>query len=160
MTPSARIRFCLKTTVLSAGYYYLLVYVIGWMSARHWPSWWYEVFTSRHTGAVIWLVILHTAAVLVAALPIATLAVIAARQSAVLLGLTSATTATVLAVLPSFAPAIWPIIWASHPTFFITDQVTCLSAVPFLAWALRSASSNNRLERSRGVPSMSQGGSR
>ena len=75
MTLTARIRFSLAALAL-AGYFYLLLYIIGWMSAHHWPSWWFDVFPSRHVGAVMWLITLHTAAVLFAALPIGIAALI------------------------------------------------------------------------------------
>jgi hypothetical protein len=156
----AQLRFSLAALVLAAGYFYLLIYLIGWMAAHHWPSWWFDVFSSRHVGAVTWLVTLHTAAVLLAALPIGIAAVIVARKDAVLLGLIAASIATVAAVAPSLAPSIWPIVWSGHPVFFVTDQIKLVVAVPFIAWVLRRASSNNRFERSRGVSSVDQGGSR
>ena len=51
MTLNARIRFCLAAVVLATGYFYLLVYLIGWMAAHHWPSWWFDIFPSRHVGS-------------------------------------------------------------------------------------------------------------
>jgi hypothetical protein len=160
MTLTARIRFSLAALSLAAGYFYLLIYIIGWMSAHHWPSWWFEVFPSRHVGAVIWLVTLHTAAVLLAALPIGIAALMIARKQAVLLGLIAASLATAAAVVSSLAPTIWPIVWGSHRVFFVTDQIKLVVAVPFIAWVLRAASFNNRLGRSRGPSPLSQGGSR
>ena len=161
MTFAARIRFSLAALALAVGYFYLLIYLIGWMTAHHWPSWWFEVFPSRHVGAVTWLVILHTSAVLLAALPIGIAAVIVARKEAVLLGLIAASLATVAAVAPLLAPSIWPIVWSGHPVFFVTDQIKLVVAVPFVAWVLRRAFSNNRFERPRGVAaSVSQGADR
>lgn len=161
MTLTARIRFSLAALALAAGYFYLLIYVIGWMSAHHWPSWWFDVFPSRHVGAVMWLFTLHTGAVLLAALPIGIAAVIIARQNAVLLALIAASLSTVAAMAPSLAPTIWPIIWSSHPVFFITDQIKLVVAAPFIAWVLRAASSNHRFGRSRvGAAPVSHGADR
>jgi len=157
LTRTARIRFSLAALALAAGYLYLLIYITGWMSAHHWPSWWFDVFPSRHVGAVMWLVTLHTAGVLLAALPIGIAAVIIARKNAVLLALIAASLATATAMAPSFAPTIWPIIWGSHPVFFITDQIKLVIAAPFIAWVLRAASSNNWFVRSRAAASVSQG---
>jgi hypothetical protein len=157
MTLTARIGFSLAALVLAAGYSYLLIYLIGWMATHHWPSWWFDVFPSRHVGAVTWLVILHTTAVLLAALPIGIAAVMIARKKAVLLGLIAASLATVVAVAPSLAPTIWPTVWSSHPIFFVTDQIKLVVAVPFVAWVLRRAFSNNRFERSRAAASVGQG---
>jgi hypothetical protein len=161
MTVTARIRFALTAAVLAAAYFYLLVYLVGWMSVRQRPGWWLGAFPTRYAGAITWLVVLHTAAVLCAALPVAVAAVVLARQKAVQLGLVAAVLATAAAIIPSLSSTIWPIIWKSHPVFFVTDQIKLVVAVPFIAWVLRSASSNNRFERSRGLVSpVGQGGSR
>ena len=150
MTLTARIRFTLAALALAVGYFYLLIYIIGWMSAHHWPSWWFDVFSSRRVGAVTWLVTLHTAAVLLAALPIGFAAVIIVRKKAVLLALIAASLATAAAIAPSLAPTIWPTVWSSHPVFFVTDQIKLVLAAPFVAWVLRAASSHNPFGRSRG----------
>jgi hypothetical protein len=151
MTVGARIRFALAAVILAAVYFYLLVYLIGWMSAHERPSWWLGTFPSRHAAAIAWLVALHTAAVSLAAVPVAATAVIIARKDAVLLALSAAVLATAAAAIPSLSSTIWPIIWNSNPIFFVTDQAKLIVAVPFLAWVLRAASSHKRFERSRVV---------
>jgi hypothetical protein len=160
MTVTARIRFALTAAVLAASYFYLLVYLVGWMSVHQRPGWWLGIFPTRYVAAVTWLVVLHTGAVLCAALPVALAAVVLARQKAVQLGLVAAVLATAAATIPSLSSTIWPIIWNSHPVFFVTDQIKLVVAVPFIAWVLRGASSNNRFERSRAASSVGQGGSR
>jgi hypothetical protein len=160
MTVTSRIRFTVAALILAAVYYYLLVFLVGWTSVRVRPEWWLGLFPTRHVAVIAWLVTLHTAAVLLAALPVAIVTVVIARREAVLLGLTAAVLATVLAVAPSFGSAVWPLIWHSHPIFFITDPIKLIVAVPAVTWVLRAASSNNRLERSRVSSSVSQGGSR
>jgi hypothetical protein len=160
MTVTARIRFFLAAVVLAAVYYYSLVFLVGWTSVHERPGWWLGVFPTRHFAVVAWLVALHTAAVLLAALPVAVVSVVIARREAVLLGLTVAVLATVVAVVPSLSSTIWPLIWDSHPVFFITDQIKLIVAVPAIAWVLRTETSNNRLERSRVAASVSQGGGR
>jgi hypothetical protein len=148
MTVSARIRFALAAVILAAVYLYLLVYLIGWMSAHARPNWWLGVLPSRRASAIAWLVALHTAAVLSAAFPVAVAAVIITRKKAVQLGLVAATLATVVAVLPSLSSTMWPVVWGSHPVFFVTDQVKIIVAVPFVVLVVRSASSNNRASAS------------
>ncbi len=157
MTITARIRFALTAAVLAAAYFYLLVYLVGWMSVHQRPGWWLGAFPTRYVAAITWLIVLHTAAVLCAALPVAVAAVVLARQKAVQLGLVAAVLATAAAIIPSLSSTIWPIIWNSHPVLFVTDQIKIVVAVPFIDWVLRSASSNNRLERSRATSSVSQG---
>jgi hypothetical protein len=143
MTINARIRFGLAATVLAVAYFYLLVHLVGWMSVHQRPGWWLGVFPTRHIAAVTWLVVLHTAAVPSAALPVAVAAVVLLRQQAVQLGLVAVALATAAAITPSLSSTIWPIIWNSHPVFFVTDQIKLIVAVPFIAWVLRSASSNS-----------------
>jgi hypothetical protein len=160
MTVTARIRFALAAVILGVMYYYLLVYLVGWMSTHERPGWWVGMFPTRRIGALGWLVLLHTSAVLLAALPIAVAAVIIERTQAVLLALTAAVLATIVAVVPALSSTIWPIIWNSNPILFVTDQAKLIVAVPLIAWVLRAASSNNRFERSRSASSVSQGESR
>jgi hypothetical protein len=71
MERSVRLRLVLAAPVLAALYFYLLVLLIGWTSAQHWPSWWFGVFPSRHFAAITWMVVLHTIGVFSAAVPIA-----------------------------------------------------------------------------------------
>jgi hypothetical protein len=157
MTVAARIRFALAAVILGVMYYYLLVYLVGWMSTHERPGWWVGMFPTRRIGALGWLVLLHTAAVLIAAFPVAVAAVVIERTRAVLLALTAAVLATVAAVVPSLSSTIWPIIWNSNPILFVTDQAKLIVAVPFIAWVLRAAFSNNRFERSRASSSLSEG---
>lgn len=149
MSVIARIRFTLTAVILALAYYYLLIYLVGWMSVHQRPGWWLGVFPTRRIGALGWVIALHTAAVLCAALPVATAAVVISRTEAVLLGLIAAVLATAAAVAPSLNSTIWHLIWNGHPIFFVTDQVKLVFAVPLIAWGLRAASSNNRFERSR-----------
>jgi hypothetical protein len=150
MDVSARIRFGLAAGVLATMYYFLLIHIIGWVMATHWPAWWFGAFPTRHIAGSAWLVTLHTIAVLTAALPVAIASVVIARKRAVLLGATAGFLATVVSILPSLGPTVWPMMWQSHPVFFITDQIKLVVAVPFVAWVILGATSNNRFERSRG----------
>jgi hypothetical protein len=143
MERSLRLRLVLAAPILAALYFYLLVFLIGLTFAQHWPSWWFRVFPSRHFAAVLWLVVLHTTGVLSAAVPIAFAAVIIVRKEAVFLCAIVGLLATILAVLPSLSPHIWPIAWNSHPIFFITDQIKLLVAVPFVAWLIRRLSAGD-----------------
>ena len=128
--------------------------------ARPWPGWWFGVFPNRHIAGVTWLVTVHTVAVLSAALPVAIASVVIARDRATRLGAAAGVLATAAGIIPALSPNIWPLIWNNHPVFFITDQIKVIAAVPFIAWVLFRASSNNRFERSRVASSVSQGGSR
>src|SRR5450631_2428249 len=86
MTNSAKIPFALAAGVLATVYYYLLDYIVGLTMARHWPSWWFGLFPSRHVAGVAWLVTLHTIGVLSAAFPVGFASVIIARNRGILLG--------------------------------------------------------------------------
>jgi hypothetical protein len=149
MELSARIRFGLAAGVLATAYYFLLIFIIGWVMATHWPAWWFGVFPTRHIAATAWMVTLHTVAVLTAALPVAIASIVIARKRAIQLGAIAGVLATVASMIPSLGPTVWPAIWQGHPVFFVTDQIKLIIAVPFVAWVILGVSSNNRLERSR-----------
>jgi hypothetical protein len=147
MTVTARLRFVIIAILLSMAYYYLVVYIVGWEAAQRIPGWWLGTFPSRRVSFIAWSVVAHSLAVLFAAFPISVVAVIWFRKNAVLLGLIAASIACVAAIVPALTPTIWPLIWGNERVFFVTDQIKLISAVPFLAWVLRRASSNNRLEQ-------------
>lgn len=137
MERSVRLRMLLAAPVLAALYFYLLIFVISWTSARYWPSWWLAIFPSRHIGAMTWIIGWHTIGVFSAAAPVAVAAVFAIRGRAVLLGAIVGAIATSLEVLPSLGRDIWPLVWNNHPIYFVTDQIKLLAAVPIVAWMIR-----------------------
>jgi hypothetical protein len=137
MDRSVRFRLVLAVPALVAVYYYLLIFVIGWTSASPWPSWWIGIFSNRHMAVLIWIIGSHTIGVLSAAVPIAIAAVLIVRVRAMLLGIIVGAIATLLGILPSLTPDIWPLIWNSHPIYFITDQIKLLAAVPVAVWIIR-----------------------
>jgi hypothetical protein len=137
MDRSVRFRLVLAAPALVAVYYYLLIFVIGWTSASPWPSWWIGIFSNRRMAVLIWIIGSHTIGVLSAAVPIAIAAVLIVRERAMLLGIIVGAIATLLGILPSLTPDIWPLIWNSHPIYFITDQIKLLAAVPVAVWIIR-----------------------
>ena len=160
MTVTARSWFVLAAVVLSAAYYYSAMYVLGWMSGHERPGWWMRAFPSRLSGALAWVIVLHSAFVLCAALPVAVAAVAIAKKRATQLGLLAAVLATIASMFPLIGSTAWSLVWNSEPILFVTDQIKLIVAVPFIAWIIQRTSSNNRFERSRGRVFGSQGGSR
>jgi len=101
------------------------------------PAWWIEIFPSRHLAAVMWLVLLHTIAVVFTATPIAIAVVAIARKRPVLVGVIVGVVATAIAVSPYFErPDHWRLVWDSQPIFFVTDQIKLIVAVPLVAWII------------------------
>jgi hypothetical protein len=147
MPTALKVRFIVAVPVLGAVYYFLLVYLIGYSSAIPRPSAWIPAFPAQHIAAIVWLVFLHTLAVLGAALPIAVASILIARERAAQLGICVAALATAVGIDPSLSPTIWPLVWDNHPVFFITDNLKLIAAVPLLAWAIRKVPSDYRLER-------------
>src|ERR1700722_4459200 len=137
MDRPVRLRLILAAPVLGAVYYYLLIFLIGLTAATPWPSGWIGTLPNRHVAALIWIIGSHTIGVFSAAIPIAFATVLVLRKQAMLLGIIVGVIATILAVLPSLAHDIWPLVWNSHPIFFITDQVKLLVAVPAAIWIIR-----------------------
>ena len=146
--------------LLSAAYYYLLVFIVGWMGAQPLPEWLLGTFPGRHVALRIWIVAVHAVAVLFAALPVGVAAVLGSQRNAVTLGLIAGSVATLAAVAPSLTPSIWPLIWSNHPVFFLTDQIELVAAVPLVVWVLRRASPDNRIEGPGVASSLSAGASR
>jgi hypothetical protein len=149
---SARIRLAVVASGLAALYYALLVFVVGWAMATHWPGWWIGIFPNRLAAGVAWLITLHATTILSASLPVALASVAVARDKALQLGAVAGVLATVAAIVPSLSRDIWPLVWSSHPVFFVTDQVEVVLAVPFVAWVILMASSNKPLQRARVRP--------
>jgi hypothetical protein len=160
VTLTAWIRFVLTAAVLSMIYYYSLVFLLGWMNGHERPGWWLGIFPTRLSGALAWVITLHTATVLLAALPVAVAAVAIAPNRAMQLGLLTAAFTTFASILPMFGTPVWPLVWRSQPILFLTDQIKLIVAVPLIAWVLLRASSNHRFKRSRVASSLGQGGSR
>jgi hypothetical protein len=158
VTLTAWMRFVLMAVVLSVIYYYSLVFLIGWMNGHERPGWWLGMFPTRLSGALAWVIMLHTATVLFAALPVAVAAVAVAPKRAVQLGLLAAVFATFASILPMFGTPVWSLVWRSRPILFVTDQIKLIVAVPLIAWILLRASSKKRFERARDTDSLSQGG--
>jgi hypothetical protein len=148
MTTSQHIRAGIAVAVLAIAYYYLLLYVIGYAMTIHWPSWWYVALPKGKAAAQLWLVVLHTSAVLIAAAPVALLSRVVLYRRRVLLTAAAGVVAVVALNLPAY-PDAFALSWKQHPIFLITDNLKCLLAVPLLAWLLGAAPSNNSLERSR-----------
>jgi hypothetical protein len=145
MERSARLRLGLTALALGALYFYLLLYLIGWTSWHHWPSWWYGAFPSRHSAGVAWIIILHTAGVLSAAVPVAIAAVVIMRREAVLLAAIVGVLGSALGLLSSIDSNVWPLFWTSHPIFVVTDPIKIIAAVPLTAWLIRRISSRSKL---------------
>jgi hypothetical protein len=145
MERSVQVRLVLAALVLGGIYYYLLIFLISWTSTRLWPSWWFGIFPNRRVAAVIWIVGWHTIGVFSAAIPIAAAAVLIVREQAILLGTIVGVIATALGVFPSLSKDIWPLLWNSHPIYFITDQIKLLAAVPFAVWIIRKLFPQRRL---------------
>ena len=156
-----RHRIILGVVALSLAWLYVkvLVLTIGVASAQALPPWWNQPFTVHINAAITWIVVCHTAAVLVVALPFAyAIARLYGRIGILLaLGLTMA----LYAIDP--LPAVLEYFHTSSThTKIITlfDAVKLLGILPGLVWVFTPLTSNNRLERSRGVASVSQGGNR
>lgn len=136
-----------------------LIITIGVALARATPLWWSSVFKSHITSVILWIVTCHTMAVLIVALPFSYLIARLYGRAGVLLAL------TLTVALYSFDPL--PSVLAYFQTFStrmkvvtIFDAVKLLGILPGLVWVIGRLTSNNRFERTRGLASVRQGGSR
>jgi hypothetical protein len=145
-----RYRVILVALALSLGWLYVevLIVAIGVATALALPPWWNQLFTTRLSAVTTWIVLCHTAAVLLVALPFAyAIARLYGRIGILLaLGLTMA----LYAIDP--LPAVLVYFQASSiHTKLITlfDAVKLLGILPGLVWAFTRPTSGNRLEPSR-----------
>jgi hypothetical protein len=140
-------------------YYELLVLTIGVALGQAPPTWWSPLFTAHLSAVSTWIVLCHTGAVLVVALPFSYVIARLYGRIGVLLAL------ALTVVLYSFDPL--PALLAYFQTYStrlkiitIFDALKLLGMLPALVWAFTRLTSNNRFERSRVAPLVSRGGSR
>jgi hypothetical protein len=140
-------------------YVKVLVVTIGVAAAQEPPLWWSPLFTTHMSAVLTWMVLCHTTAVLIVALPFAyTIARLYGRVG-VLLAL--AITIALYAIDPLPAALAFFQTSSTH-TKIITlfDAVKLVGILPGLVWVFIRLTSNNRFERSRVASSLSPGGSR
>jgi hypothetical protein len=145
MRSGQTIRFWASAALLTTLYYFLLIWLVGFTSTLAWPKWWLALFGSGRGAKVAWIITTHTLGVICAALPVALGALFDRRP--LLLGTLTAILTSVLLAYPSLKPDIWSLILATHPGYFIVDQLKIVVAVPALIYLLRKLPSNQRLER-------------
>jgi hypothetical protein len=140
-------------------YVKVLTITIGVAVALATPPGWGSLFTTHVSSVITWLVICHTVAILIVALPFSYVIARLYGRVGILLAL------TVTVALYAFDPL--PGVLAYFQTFsartkIITlfDAVKLLGILPGLVWVFGRLTSNNRLERSQGHVSIGQGGSR
>ena len=139
-------------------YQYALLVTIGYAAAMPMPRWWMDVFPSRLSGTLSFMVLWHTLAVVVAALPIAwVLARFYGRRSGVI-----AFAIAAVVTLPTELPAIAHIFRAMSvraKVLTISDYVVLLGTLPLLVWLFKVLPSNHAFERTvtHQVPSSERG---
>ena len=153
-----RHRIVLDVVALSLAWLYfkILVVTIGVASAQALPPWWNQLFTTHMSAVITWIVVCHTTAVLIVALPFAYIIARLFRRVGVLLAL--GITIALYAIDPLPAVLAYFQTYSTH-TRIITlfDAVKLVGILPGLVWVFSRLTSNNRLERSRGASSVSQG---
>ena len=135
MSNSQRLRIGVAIVLATTAYYYLLMISIGYLLAVSWPTWWMGIFPSTLIGSRVWMFAMHTAAVLISAIPVALLVRLLVPGHAVAACLVAALSALVLVNLPLDRDAI-ALVWAYHPVLLIGDSLKVVLALPFLAWTL------------------------
>jgi hypothetical protein len=145
-----RYRMILIALALSLGWLYVkvLIVAIGVATALASPPWWNQLFTSRLSAITTWIMLCHTAAVLLVALPFAYAIARLYRRIGILLAL--GLTIALYAIDP--LPAVLAYFQASNiHTKLITlfDAVKLLGILPGLVWVFTRPTSDNRMEPSR-----------
>ena len=151
----------LATVALGLAWLYVkvLTITIGIAVALATPPWWSSLFTTHVSSVIAWLVICHTTAILIVALPFSYVIARLYGRVGILLAL------ALTVALYAFDPL--PAVLAYFQTFStrtkvitLFDAVKLLGILPGLVWVFGRLTSNNRFERSRAASSVGQGGSR
>lgn len=126
-------------------YNYFLVFTIGQFASQPQPPWWGSLFSTRGHAALTWMVLCHTAAVLIVSSPFAYLIHRAYGRSGPLIALGMTLTIFVLFALPA-----WHYLGDSPTRFKLVaffDGLKLIAVLPALVLGLNMLPSNQRLER-------------
>ena len=129
-------------------YQWILVYTIGYAVAVPIPTWWRGAFPNRGSGAMSWVMLWHTAAVLAVAVPFAWVIARYFSAHAVLLALA----VTLASILYRESPLMFQY-FSAMPTpikvVTVLDYIVVICSLPMVVWLLKRLPSNNRIERTR-----------
>jgi hypothetical protein len=151
-----RRRLLLLLAAVALGWIYLLAFtfVAGVAAALATPGWWLGVFSKTAASALIWLALAHALAIALISLPFAWIISRVYDRLGVPLALAISAMICGFMEIPTmsqeFATA-GPLL----QSIWLFGAAVLLVALPVAVWALRTWPSNNRLERSRGVSSVS-----
>ena len=129
-------------------YVELLVLTIGVAASLPPPSWWSHVFPTHVSSAILWMVLCHTTAILVVALPFAYLIARLYGRVAVLLALAITFALYAVDPLPTLISHFGGFS-ARMKVITLVDALKLLGVLPGLVWLFGRMTSNNRFERSR-----------
>jgi hypothetical protein len=145
-----RQRFVLGVVALGlmALYAELLVLFVGVALALPPPPWWGRLFPSQLGAVLLWVVLCHTTAVLLVALPLSYVIAQLYGRVAVLLAL--AITAVIYVINPL------PVVLSSFAGFSLRmkiitlfDALKLVGILPCLVWLFARLTSNNQFARAR-----------
>jgi hypothetical protein len=152
-----RIVLCAVALGLAWLYATVLVITIGVAAAQATPLWWSSLFTTHVSAVIAWIVLCHTTAVLVVALPFSYAIALVYGRVGALLALTL--TAALYAFDPLPAVLMYFQTYSTRTKLIaLFDAVTLLGILPGLVWLFARLASNNPCGRSRVPSSVSQGG--
>jgi hypothetical protein len=156
-----RHRIVLAAVALGLAWLYVkvLIITIGVAVALAPPPGWGSLFTTHVSSVITWLVICHTVAIFLVALPFSYVIARLYGRVGILLALTLTVALYAVDPLPGVLTYFQSF---STRTKMITlfDALKLLGILPGLVWVFGRLTSNHRFERSRFASSLSQGGSR
>lgn len=139
--------------LLGVSYFLLLIQMHGWSWV--WspqPQWWRDLIDGRRVRAILWLQLCHTLAVILVALPIATVVACVVPAHRVLVG----TVIGFVAALALIVPDLWSssardlaLVSLRNPVVLF-DYSKYMLAVPVLVWLLLWLAASNSPDGTRG----------
>jgi hypothetical protein len=153
-----RHRIILGAFALGLAWLYLrvLVLTIGVAVALAPPTWWSPLFTSHQSAVITWVVVCHTSAVIIVALPFSYVIARLYGRVGILLALALTIALYAFDPLPSVI-AYFHTYSARLMIITAFDALKLLGVLPALVWAFSRLTSNNRLEH-RVTASLRSGG--
>ena len=143
-----RLLLTLAAVALGFAYLYAFTYATGFAAAVETPDWWFSAFGKSGRAALVWLTLLHLAAITVVSLPFAwIIGRFYGRLAAPLaLGITAAICVFIeIPVLSTSFPNGGPLLRG----LWFLETIVLLLVLPAAVWAFRGWPSNYRIERTR-----------
>ena len=125
-------------------YVYALVWLVGYAAGLGPPNGWRDLFPSRVSGSLSWLILVNTVAMVLVSIPVALLVARFAGRRATTVALLMSLALFVVLGVPSLVTDFGTIMTPRIRLVTAFDYIKLVGILPLLVWLLRKLPSNNR----------------